>query len=129
MGKAVCLTLVFLVSSVLSFGQNLPDAPSQHRFWDKPNKVLFFSHVALEAADFGITHRNLSRGGREMNPMGKALCESGTLGQVVFFGGRVAGVAGVSYLFHKLGYHKLERVFMVVASVDSASGVKYSLSH
>ena len=83
--------------------QNLPDAPSQHRLWDKPNQILFFSHVALEAADFGITHRNLSQGGKEMNPMGKTLCESGTLGQLAYFCGRTAGVAGVSYLLHRMG--------------------------
>ena len=129
MGKTACRLAAWLLVCAASFAQNLPDAPSQHRFWDTPNKVLFFSHVALEAADFGITHHNLSHGGREMNPMGKALCESGTLGQLVFFGGRTAGVAGISYLLHKIGRHKLERVFMVVASVDSASGVKYSLTH
>jgi hypothetical protein len=66
---------------------------------------------------------------RERNPMGKALCESGTAGQVVFFGGRTVSVLGISYFLHKTGHHKLERVFSVLASGDSAYGVTYSFAH
>jgi len=105
------------------------DALPQHHFWDATNKALFSIHVGLEAVDFGITHYNLSQGGRERNPMGKALCESGTAGQLVFFGGRTAGVLGISYLFHKTGHHKLERAFSVLASGDSAYGATYSFAH
>ena len=86
-------------------------------------------HVGLEAVDMGITHHNLSLGGKELNPMGKALCESGTPGQFVFFGGRTAGVAAISYFLHRTGHHKLERAFMVLASADSAYGVTYSFAH
>jgi hypothetical protein len=126
--KAGLLLVCFLLAGV-SRAQSLPDAPSQHRFWDKTNRVLFISHAALEAADFGITHCNLSQGGKEMNPIGKTLCESGTLGQLAFFGGRTAAVAGMSYLLHRAGRHKLERIFMVVASADSAYGLTFSLAH
>ena len=129
MGKLAYAVLAGVVLCAVATAQNLPDAPSQHRFWDKPNQILFFSHVALEAADFGITHHNLNQGGKEMNPMGKTLCESGTPGQLAYFGGRTAGVAGVSYLLHRMGHHRLERAFLLVASYDSASGVKYSFTH
>jgi hypothetical protein len=47
----------------------------------------------------------LSDGGREMDSMAKALCESGTAGQLDFFGGRMAGVVGISYLLHRTGHH------------------------
>jgi len=106
-----------------------PDGPSHHYFWDRTNKALFSVHAGLEAVDFGITHHNLSQGGTELNPMGKALCEGGTAGQLVFFGGRTAGVLGISYLFHKTGHHKLERAFSVLASGDSAYGATYSFAH
>ena len=109
--------------------QDLRDVPTRHNFWDAANKMLFASHAALEAADFGITHHNLSNGGREMDPEAKALCESGTAGQLVFFGGRMAGVIAVSYALHRTGHHKLERVFPVYASGDSAYGVAYSFAH
>jgi hypothetical protein len=127
------LLLAILVSggliSVVARAQVLPDGPSEHYFWDTANKLLFASHGVLEAVDFGITHHNLSDGGREMDSMGKALCESGTAGQLVFFGGRMVGVVGISYLLHRTGHHKLERVFPVYASGDSAYGVGYSFAH
>ena len=82
----------------------------------------------LEAVDFGITHHNLSDRGREMDSMAKALCERGTAGQLVFFGGRMAGVVGISYLLHRTGHHKLERAFAVYVSGDSAYGVGYSFA-
>ncbi|HKS73847.1 MAG TPA: hypothetical protein VJQ82_11675 [Terriglobales bacterium] len=129
MRKLAYALLACIALSSVATAQDPPDALSQHRFWDKPSQILFFSHVALEAADFGITHHNLNQGGKEMNPMGKTLCESGTLGQLVYFGGRTAGVAGVSYLLHRMGHHRLERAFLVVASYDSASGVRYSFTH
>jgi len=109
--------------------QDLPSVPPKHGFWDVANKTLFASHAALEAVDFGITHHNLSQGGKELDPMAKALCESGTPGQLVFFGGRMAGVIAISYLLHKTGHHKLERIFPVYASGDSAYGVAYSFAH
>jgi hypothetical protein len=109
--------------------QDLLEHPMKHDFWDVSNKVLFASHAGLEAVDFGITHRNLSQGGREMDSMAKALCESGTPGQLVFFGGRMVGVIAISYLLHRTGHHKLERAFPIYASGDSAYGVAYSFAH
>jgi hypothetical protein len=132
-GKFQHLLLAILVAggliSVVARAQVSPGGSSEHRFWDTANKLLFASHGALEAVDFGITHHNLSDGGREMDSMAKALCESGTAGQLVFFGGRMAGVVGISYLLHRTGHHKLERAFPVYASGDSAYGVGYSFAH
>lgn len=61
--------------------------------------------------------------------MAKALCESGTAGQVVYFAGRSAGVVGISYFLHRMHHHKIERYFIVAASIDSAYGVTYSFAH
>jgi hypothetical protein len=122
------LFLAVLISSV-SGAQALPEIPGKHNFWDAANRLLFASHATLEAIDFGITHHNLNDGGREMDSMAKALCESGTAGQFVFFGGRMAGVIAISYLLHRTRHHKLERAFPVYASADSAYGVIYSFAH
>ena len=123
--------IAVLATCVTSRGQEsyLPDAPSQHKFWDRPNTALFAVHAAMEATDFAITHHNLSKGGQEMNPLGKRLCESGTAGQLLFFGGRTAGALGLSYFFHKTGHHKMERVFTGLAIADSSYGVIYSFAH
>ena len=123
------LCLLLLLGCGALHAQDLTSSPVKHNFWDVTNKALFISHAALEAVDFGITHHNLSRGGKEMDPEAKALCESGTPGQLVFFGGRMVGVIGITYLFHRTGHHKLERLFPVYASGDSAYGVAYSLAH
>jgi hypothetical protein len=123
------LLILVLFISVSAGAQDLPDVPAKHSFWDAANKILFASHAGLEVLDFGITHRNLSLGGKELDPMAKALCESGTAGQLVFFGGRMAGVVAISYLLHKTGHHKMERAFPVYASGDSAYGVVYSFVH
>jgi hypothetical protein len=131
MGLRGKLHVVFaaVLISVAAAAQGLPELETPHGFWDRTNKILFASHAALEAVDFGITHHNLSDGGRELDPMAKALCESGTAGQLVFFGGRMAGVITISYLLHKTGHHKLERAFPVYASGDSSYGVAYSFAH
>jgi hypothetical protein len=127
MDKRVVLLLAVL-SAPLS-AQEFPDAPSTHRFWDSTNQGLILSHAALEAVDAGITHRNLSRGGKEINEMAKPLCESGSAGQVICFAGRSVGVVGISYLLHGTHHHKLERLFIIAASIDSAYGVAYSFAH
>jgi hypothetical protein len=102
---------------------------SEHRFWNRTDTILLSSHAGLEALDFGITHHNLAEGGKEMDSMAKALCESGTGGQVVFFGGRTAGVIGISYLLHRLHQYRMERTFIIYASGDSLYGVSYSFAH
>jgi hypothetical protein len=127
--RTLHLVLIMFLVSGATAAQDLSVVRTKHNFWDTANKTLFASHAALEAVDFGITHHNLSQGGRELDPMAKALCESGTAGQLVFFGGRIAGVVAISYVLHKTGYHRLERAFPIYASGDSASGVAYSFAH
>jgi hypothetical protein len=102
---------------------------SQHRFWNRTDTLLLSSHAGLEALDFGITHHNLAEGGKEMDSMAKALCESGAGGQIIFFGGRTAGVIGISYLLHRLHQYRMERAFIIYASGDSLYGVSYSFAH
>lgn len=123
------LFVIVLFISARFNGQDLPSAPSPHQFWDTANTTLFASHAVLEGLDFGITHHNLNDGGREMDAMARPFCNRGTAGQLVFFGGRMAGVVSISYLLHKTGHHKLERLFPLYASGDSMYGVVYSFVH
>lgn len=129
MRVSICLLFVGLLFSALVRSQELPGAPSSHKFWDAGNTALFSLHAGMEVADFAVTHRNLSAGGKEMNPMGKGLCESGTAGQAVFFAGRTAAAMSISYFLHRLRRHRLERMFAAYMIGDSAYGVTYSLSH
>jgi hypothetical protein len=129
LGKKSHLLVAALLLSGAASAQDLSTDPVNHRFWDAANKALFASHAALEAVDFGITHHNLSHGGREMDSLAKPFCDRGTPGQLVFFAGRAVAVVGISYLLHKTGRHKLERAFPIYASGDSAYGVVYSFVH
>lgn len=101
---------------------------SEHKFWDRENKLLFFTAAALNGADFAITRSNLQGGGRELNPVVRFFGRS-TAGLAVNFAGETAGVMSVSYFFHKTGHHKLERWVSIVNISSSAGAVGYDLAH
>ncbi len=103
-------------------------APEQHKFWDAENTVLFSTVAAFSAADFVVTRDNLSHGGRELNPLTRPFAGS-TAALAANFAGETAGVIGVSYLFHKTGHHKLERLTPIVNFGMSAFAVSYGLAH
>jgi hypothetical protein len=113
---------------VLSSASYLPEAPSQHRFLDGKNRFLFSTVAMFSSADFAVTHMNLANGGRELNPMVRPF--SGSTGALaVNFAGQTAGVVAVSYLLHKSGHHKLERLAPIANIASSAFAVSYGLSH
>jgi hypothetical protein len=125
-------TLLRIFGLVLFFtpgavAQRLPEAP--HKFCDRKNKALFLVHAGVETTDFAITHHNLANGGRETNPLGRSLCQSGTAGQVTFFAARTMGAIGISYLFHRTNHHRLERATTMFMISDSAYGMAYSFAH
>jgi hypothetical protein len=109
-------------------GSFLPEAPSQHRFWDRQNRFLFSTVAIFSASDFAVTHMNLANGGRELNPMVRPFAGS-TGALAANFVGQTAGVVAVSYFLHKTGHHKLERLAPVANIASSAFAVAYGLSH
>jgi hypothetical protein len=106
---------------------NTPGA-EEHRFWDRPNQILIAATAAMNAADFAVTRANLQSGGQELNPMVRVFGRS-TAGLAVNFAGETAGVVGLSYLLHKTGHHKLERMVSVVNVGASTGAVSYGLAH
>ena len=130
MGRRVGILLLSIMALICGIGsaQDLPKLPPNN-FWNKTNKALFASHAVLEALDFGITHHNLSNGGKELDSSAKALCESGTPGQLVFFGGRMAGVIAVSLSAAQNRPSQAGACLSVYADGDSAYGVAYSFAH
>jgi hypothetical protein len=99
-----------------------------HRFWDRENIVLFAAVGGMAGADFYVTHANLAGGGKELNPVTRVLSGS-TPGLAANFVLESSSIIAVSYLLHKTGHHRLERLtsFMNVAS--SAGAVTYGLTH
>jgi hypothetical protein len=101
---------------------------SEHKFWDRENKLLLVTAAALNGADFAVTRANLQSGGRELNPVVRIFGRS-TAGLAVNFAGETAGVVSLSYFFHKTGHHKLERWVSLVNISSSAGAVSYGLAH
>jgi len=99
----------------------------RHKFWDNENRVLFAASAALSAADFAVTRANLQSGGRDLNPVVRFFGPS-TAGLAVNFAGETAGIIGVSYLLHRTGHHKLERLLTLVNIGSSAGAVGYDLA-
>jgi hypothetical protein len=105
-----------------------PKATVEHRFWDRENRFLFAAAGAMAATDFCATHANLASGGKELNPMTRVFSGS-TPALATNFALETGGVIGVSYLFHKSGHHKLERITSIVNIGASAAAAGYSFSH
>lgn len=90
----------------------MPDAPSQqqHKFFDRQNKIAFGTLAGLIAVD-SITTQRLTNSGRayEANPIWRPMVRQGWAGQAAASALGYASALGVSYTFHKMGHHKLER--------------------
>jgi len=99
-----------------------------HHFWDRENTLLFAANGAMAGADFYVTHQNLARGGRELNPMTRILAGS-TPALAANFALETGGVVGISYLLHKTGHHKLERATSMLNIGASAGAVGFGLAH
>jgi hypothetical protein len=99
-----------------------------HAFWDRENKVLFTAVAGLATADFIATHANLASGGKELNPATRVLAGS-TPGLVTNFALETGAVMGLSYMFHRTGHHKLERITALVDIGTSGAAAGFSFAH
>ena len=102
--------------------------PQTHRFWDRENSILFAATGAAATSDFFVTHMNLSGGGRELNPLVRPLAGS-TAGLATNFAVETASVLAISYLFHKTGHHRLERLTSITNISTSTAAVTYGIMH
>ena len=99
-----------------------------HRFWDRENRTLFAVAGGLAVADFCVTRANLASGGKELNPVTRIFSGS-TPGLAANFALETGGLVSVSYLLHRTGHHKLERIASYVNISGSAGAVAWSMSH
>lgn len=101
---------------------------TEHKFWDRQNRLLFVAAAALNGADFAVTRANLQSGGQELNPVVRMFGRSAP-GLAVNFVGETVGVITLSYFFHKTGHHKLERAVSLMNVASSAGAVTFDLTH
>jgi hypothetical protein len=125
---ALKTTLIQPIPSSSSFVQRTEPTDRQHRYWDRENCMLFAAVGAMNAADFYVTRNNLSHGGKELNPITRPFAGS-TAGLAFNFAGETASYIGASYLFHRTGHHRLERITSFMSIGGSAGAVAYDLAH
>lgn len=106
----------------------VPEAPGDHRFWDRENSLLFATSAAFSAADFVVTRNNLRAGGHELNPVVGVFGHS-SAALAMNFAGETVGVVGLSYFFHKTGHHKLERAVSMLNIAGSAAAVSFGMAN
>ncbi len=121
-----CL-LLLLVLSFPVFGQAIPEAPS-HTFFNSGNQIRMGLIAGLIAAD-GVTTQHILTvdHGSEMDPLVRPLVVKGAAGQA---GASLLGYAfsvGGSYLFHRTGHHKLERLMLNASIAVEAECVASNL--
>ena len=93
-----------------------------HPFWDQANTRLLLLNVAAQGLDAYSTQRALRRDNtREFNPLARPFVERGWKGQVTYsYGIGVGGTLAVSYLFHRMGQHKRERITPLIVATPTA---------
>ena len=110
----------------------LPDKPeaasekthATHRFLDTWGKVANGANLGLATLDAVGTCRTLASGGHE-DWLPTQHCGSATL--IIVAG--VAADISLSYVFHRTGHHKLERIMETVGPADSAAGIATTVAN
>ena len=112
-----------LVAALLCFLFLAPALSAQqttHRFWDKTTIILHSANAAAQTADAISTQRFLRLGYEETNPLARPLVTNGWKGQVAAsYGVGVGGTLLGSYLAHRKGWHKFERLIPVLVAVPT----------
>ena len=93
-----------------------------HPFWDQANTRLLLLNVAAQSLDAYSTQRALRHDNtKEFNPLARPFAERGWKGQVAYsYGIGVGGTLAVSYLFHRMGQHKRERITPLIVATPTA---------
>jgi hypothetical protein len=103
-----------------------PEAPSQHKFFDRQNKIAFGTLAGLIAIDSVTTQRLTNSGrAREANPIWRPMVRQGWQGQMAASALGYASALGFAYTLHKTGHHKMERwANWLTVSLEGANDVR-----
>lgn len=105
---------------------DLPDAPSHH-FATRASVSAWVTDAGAKAFDAWGTDRTLSEGGRERDPIAKPFVGSRG-GRIAYFGASLGLDIGGSYLLHRTGHHKLERILPWAGALMSFGYGAYTAS-
>lgn len=99
-----------------------PQMVPEHKFWDRQQKLGFAADSALRLADTIKTCRELADGGREV-----WIPTQSCAGIAAWNAGSVGLTLGIGWLFHRYGFHRLERLTPWVGASASAAGLTKSV--
>jgi hypothetical protein len=122
--------MVALILLSAASAQSFPDSPSsaRDRFVDRQNVALLTSLTILQGLDAFETERALGGGGREMFPIARHFCQTRE-SRIGYFWAGYAATIGSSYLLHRTGHRKLEKVVLVLGNASAASGYWFTMAH
>jgi hypothetical protein len=95
-----------------SSSSNIDLRPSEHRFWDTTNDLLFAGVGASRTLDYFST-LNMRHRGRDEIFLNNDTVDNHAAFAVIEAAGTGASI-GVSYIFHHYGHHRLERATSIV---------------
>ena len=99
-----------------------PQTASAHDFWDRQQKLALMVHSGVRVADTIKTCRELAHGGMEV-----WIPTQSCAGIAAWNAGSVGLALGIGWLFHKYGFHRLERITPWVGTSASAAGLTKSV--
>ena len=126
------MLLTFLLSGCSVSANELTDMPIakaqpvQHHYWDRWTRIQLVAGVSMASMDMHATCRNFDVG---PHPYENGIPAHNCTQAVLFTAGEQLGALGVSYLLHKTGHHKLERIPGLYLLGANAHGFLYSRSH
>ncbi len=106
----------------------MANGQEQHPFWDRTNIRMHLLNLAAQSVDAYSTQKALRRGAKEINPIASPFANRGWKGQVIYsYGIGVGGTLAASYLFHRWGLHKHERItpILVAAPTGVMGGLNF----
>jgi hypothetical protein len=84
--------------------------------------MTFSIGAAMMAADIVTTNRDLQMSGtRELNPLAQSPASRYALKFAAFGAGM-----GMSYMMHKTGHHKMERIIPLILGIPSAAAAAHN---
>ena len=124
------LILVFLLS--LPAMAELPDAPMPQKtkhnhglYGTWPTRGAFGASVTVRTIDTIQTCNNMHRGNFREDIAPARSCR----GIILWNTGMVSAGIGSQWIFHRLGWHKLESIGHLVSAGGSTQGILYTHSH
>lgn len=112
----LALAAILLLLCCPGWAQLPPPSSDYHKFWDKQNLAIHSGNFVMQTADAITTRHVLDRhNGVERNPWARQFVTHGWAGQAGYsWGLSVGGTIVTSYVLHRTGHHRLERILPMI---------------